>query len=102
MATEGSVEERTEFPGGKDFPYVLKKEEGITEMDTLFSDNCISILVPGRIAEQWTKTDVVGFDNHLDLENGEKLFLLIEKDFACIDHTTEDQSDMYPNPNKTC
>ena len=30
------------------------------------------------------------------------LYLLIEKDFACLDHSSEDQSDNYENPNKTC
>ena len=33
---------------------------------------------------------------------GKDLFLLIEKDFVCLDHTFEDQSDNYPNPNKLC
>ena len=28
--------------------------------------------------------------------------LLIEKDFVCLDHTLEDQSDNYANPNKVC
>jgi hypothetical protein len=36
------------------------------------------------------------------LEDGTLLTLLIEKDFACLDHVDEDQSDNYPNPNKTC
>jgi len=27
---------------------------------------------------------------------------LVEKDFICLDETTEDQSDNYENPNKTC
>jgi hypothetical protein len=26
----------------------------------------------------------------------------VEKDFVCLDHTDEDQSDNYPNPNRTC
>jgi hypothetical protein len=102
FATEGWVEEKTVFPGGINFRYVLSREDGITEMNTRFSHNCISILVPASIAEEWTSTEIVGFDNNVELENGDKLFLLIEKDFACLDHTTEDQSDMYPNPNKTC
>jgi hypothetical protein len=28
----------------------------------------------------------------------EKLHLLVEKDFTCLDNVTEDQSDNYPNP----
>lgn len=31
-----------------------------------------------------------------------KVNLLIEKDFVCIDNTTEDQSDNYPNPSLNC
>jgi hypothetical protein len=47
-------------------------------------------------------TDVIGFDNTIDMDNGRKLFLLIEKDFVCLDHTLEDQSDNYENPGKVC
>jgi hypothetical protein len=32
----------------------------------------------------------------------QELFLLIEKDFVCLDNTFEDQSDNYPNPNAVC
>jgi hypothetical protein len=32
------------------------------------------------------------------MENGKELFLLLEKDFVCLDETIEDQSDNYPNP----
>ena len=102
FGTEGRVEERTEFPGGIIFRYALIKEKGITEMNTRFSENMVSIHVPMSIAEEWVNSDKVGFEEYIDLGNGNKLFLLIEKDFACLDHTTEDQSDMYPNPNKTC
>jgi hypothetical protein len=38
----------------------------------------------------------------MPLGNGQSLKLLLEKDFVCLDHTDEDQSDNYPNPNKTC
>ncbi len=42
---------------------------------------------------QLDNTDEVGFEN----EQG-KLFLLVEKDFTCLDNVSEDQSDNYPNP----
>nr|WP_262492994.1 hypothetical protein [Mucilaginibacter paludis] len=38
-------------------------------------------------------TDNVDFNT-----NDGKLYLLIEKDFACLDHVAGDQSDNYPNP----
>jgi hypothetical protein len=52
--------------------------------------------------KNWTDTDLVGFQHEYDLRNGTKLFLLVEKDFVCLDNTFEDQSDNYPNPNGPC
>lgn len=45
---------------------------------------------------------MVGFNNKMPLDNGEHLFLLVEKDFVCLDNTFEDQSDNFPNPNAVC
>ena len=46
----------------------------------------------------WKKSDRVGFQHTMALEKGKELFLLLEKDFVCLDETIEDQSDNYPNP----
>jgi hypothetical protein len=51
------------------------------------------MFMPNAMAEEWTSTDQVGFEN-----NGGQLYLLIEKDFKCLDNVAEDQSDNYPNP----
>lgn len=98
----GYLEERTVFPGGAAFHYRLEKK---TEAETLladFSANTITIFVPDHVAEEWTNTETVGYNHTLPLSDAKELFLLIEKDFVCLDHTFEDQSDNYPNPNKTC
>jgi hypothetical protein len=47
----------------------------------------------------WINTDQTGFEYFMDLEGTEdKLYLLVEKDFTCLDKVDEDQSDNYPNP----
>ena len=78
----------------------IKKDA--VQMTADFSDDKITMHIPSSIAEEWTTTDIVGFNNNLDLGNGQSLFLLIEKDFKCIDNTTEDQSDNYDHPLITC
>lgn len=98
----GVIEERTEFLNNSSFYYRLEKKNEIANIEASFSNNRISIFVPENIAQEWANTDVVGFDNKMNIGNGKELFLLIEKDFACIDHTLEDQSDNYPNPNRVC
>lgn len=102
MRDKGSVEEKTEFPDGNSFSYRLESATGIEEIQTSFGENRIIIFVPLKMANEWTGSDTVGLSNEINLPGNKKLSLLIEKDFACIDHTHEDQSDMYPNPNKTC
>ena len=54
--------------------------------------------MPARMAKEWVTTEKVGFDTWMDVDNGEKLYLLLEKDFKCLDETVEDQSDNFENP----
>ena len=98
----GFVEERTEFPGNSYLVYRLEKKNAVSEPEASFTTNCICIFVPENMAEEWTNSDTVGYSNEIITGPGKKLSLLIEKDFACIDHSLEDQSDNYPNPNKVC
>jgi hypothetical protein len=98
----GFLEEETEFLNGSSFHYRLERKTGIENMEASFSGNRICIFVPENMAREWTTTDVVGFDNKMNTGDGKELFLLIEKDFVCLDHTFEDQSDNYENPNKVC
>ncbi len=98
----GYLEERTEFPGGPSFYYRLERNGGIENLEASFSGNKICIAVPGKMADEWTTTDIVGYDHKMKMGEEKELFLLIEKDFVCLDHTLEDQSDNYENPNKVC
>lgn len=98
----GYLEERTIFPGNAFFRYRLEINNEIENMSASFLENTITVFVPEKIAREWTATEVVGYNYTIPLENGAALSMLIEKDFVCLDHTFEDQSDNYPNPNKTC
>ena len=93
----GKIEERTNLNGGV-FSYSVRLDENVRELMAEFHDNTISLLLPEKILGDWDTNDQVGFQNTLRLENGDMLFLLLEKDFACLDNTIEDQSDNYPNP----
>ena len=101
FATEGYVEERTEFANSS-LVYTVKSSEGET-LSADFANGNITLYVPVNTLQQWASTDMVGMDYNMPLPNGRQLYLLIEKDFKCIDApVTEDQSDMYENPLKAC
>jgi Family of unknown function (DUF7009) len=93
--SEGLVEEQTAFAGG---PFIYSIET--VDQDQLsvdFIGGRIFLRMPRPMVEELFQTERVGFEG-LD----GRLQLLIEKDFACIDRTEEDQSDNYPNPRIIC
>lgn len=98
----GYLEEKTEFLNGAEFYYCLERRPGMDELQASFENNRITVFVPEHTAAEWTTTEIVGYDTKIQLGEGKELLLLIEKDFVCLDHTMEDQSDNYPNPNKSC
>ena len=97
---EGYLQESTHF-GNATFSYALKQAD-IANLGADFQDNTITVLVPTDIASEWVSNDIVGFDHHMDLPNGDKLYLLVEKDFKCLDNTHENQDDNYEHPKGVC
>jgi len=91
FSSNGYIEE-TIFFGTRKLVYALQQSL-VDELTADFKDQKIVLYVPAAIMEEWTTTDRVGFEN-----NNSSLYLLIEKDFKCLDNVAEDQSDNYPNP----
>lgn len=101
LAGEGHLEEQTNFTGSK-LVYELQSVNTTTELSAVFENNKITIYIPNTFAKSWVHNDVIGINTNMQTDGGETLFILIEKDFICLDETTEDQSDNFVNPNKTC
>ena len=88
---DGYLEETTNF-GSQVFKYALQRT--ICEYLTAdFTNNTITLYMPAALALEWTGTDRVGYEN-----SSNEMYLLVEKDFKCLDNVAEDQSDNYPNP----
>ena len=93
----GRIEEQTDFDGSIfSYSVVLVKNAG--HLTAVFEYNTIALLLPEEVLGDWATNDQVGFKNTMKVKNGKELFLLLEKDFTCLDNTIEDQSDNYPNP----
>jgi hypothetical protein len=101
FAKNGYLEDKTEF-GNATFTYALANDANAQSLSATLEGVKITIQVPDAVAENWISTNEVGFQHKQLLSNGKELFLLVEKDFVCLDNTFEDQSDNYPNPNAHC
>lgn len=88
---DGYIEEATNF-GCQTLLYALQSTDE-SELSATFFNNKITLLMPDIMITEWALPDKVGFSYQ---SNG--LFLLVEKDFKCLDNVAEDQSDNYPNP----
>ena len=91
LAREGYLEDCVNF-AGTPLIYALQITEG-NELTCSYIDNKITLNMPRVAIESFANTDVVGYDNQ---DSG--VYLLVEKDFTCLDAVNEDQSDNYPNP----
>ena len=101
FAKTGYLEEHTEF-GNATFTYALANDAEVLTLSAKMEGAKITMQVPPNLAKNWTSTNEIGFQHKQPLSNGKELFLLVEKDFVCLDNTFEDQSDNYPNPNAHC
>ncbi|GAB2688978.1 hypothetical protein GCM10027037_09530 [Mucilaginibacter koreensis] len=91
FAHEGVVVEKVHI-GDETLTYVLQRFAG-PQLTATLKNNIITLNVPEQMADEWINTDRVGFDC-----KGDPLYLLVEKDFTCLENVDEDQSDNYPNP----
>ena len=101
LAETGYLEEQTLFPNNH-LIYALQSNAQAPELFASFRNNKITIHVPESFTKEWPANNIVGLDTKMPISETESLYLLVEKDFVCLDETTEDQSDNFENPNKNC
>ena len=101
LASGSSLHDNTHF-GINTFGYSVQPVNNGGDLSASFANNIITLNVPKSLLKEWPTNSVVGFESKMPVEKEGHLHLLLEKDFKCLDKTTEDQSDFYDNPSKTC
>ncbi|MFN8318141.1 MAG: hypothetical protein U0V54_01845 [Saprospiraceae bacterium] len=101
FSAEGYVAE-TCAVGPMQLTYALKSEDMEAPLSACFDSNLLVVSMSSKLAGPWFESPEVGYRHLAHTNVGEELFLLVEKDFVCLDETFEDQSDNYPNPNSNC
>ena len=63
------------------------------------SDSKVTVRLPESSVRAWANSEQVSISGEQQHNNGEKLVILVEKDFACLTpREGEDESDMFPHP----
>ena len=101
----GTWSAETPLPGGR-LKYTLLLSKSDAAMSANWASDslgaCLTVVIPEPMATEWKAPDAVSMRGSVDVPNGPSTTLLVEKDFACLDNTEEDQSDNFPNPNAIC
>jgi hypothetical protein len=100
LAKVGQVQE-TLILGSTDddlFVYTLESSAKAFAIQATLQKNRILIEVPAQTAARWATGDEVGLEAMLSVGGGRELQVLIEKDFACLNGTDEQNRDTFPNP----
>lgn len=93
----GRVEETLHFPHGRRLRYALQAQPDADQLAARFGDDGITLVMPDAWVQPWGTTDRVGFEATQPLDDGEGLYLLVEKDFQCL-HKRPDEEDAFPHP----
>jgi hypothetical protein len=95
----GIVTGRTTFPGGRHFGYTVESSPASVKPGAYFSESVITVRLPESLVRAWAGSEQVSIGDDQLLDDGDRLSILVEKDFACLaPRKGEDESDMYPNP----
>jgi len=103
--SEGLVRGRVHFDGLNVFEYVFESSPATVAPEARISNNVMTVRVPNADVQEWAESEQVSISAEQLLDDGNRLKILIEKDFACLaPRDGEDESDMFPHPNEneTC
>lgn len=101
IRSEGVVRQHVEFAPGKRLAYELRTvRDG--RVGASFDEECIRVTLPRAVAERWQEPEEVSIRHEQELPGGERLTILVEKDFQClVPRDGEDQSGLFPNPQES-
>jgi hypothetical protein len=105
LAERGGVRDSIRFGDGIALTYALETDPKAREPRARYVGQLVSVVLPAATVRRWVSSDEVSIEGEQPIGGGERLRILVEKDFACLQpRTGEDESDMFPNPQdgKTC
>ena len=99
LRQDGLVQSRTEFPGGREFNYAVESSPASVNPGAFLSENVLTVRLPETMVLAWATTEQVSIEGEQLLDDGQRLSILIEKDFACLTpRDDEDEAETYAHP----
>jgi hypothetical protein len=96
----GRIEETIHFTAAPEatLTYALESALRSSPVSVRYGSREITVILSQDRARIWGAEDEVGVYTTLDMGPAGSLEVVVEKDFACLDRSDEDNSDAFANP----
>ena len=96
----GRIEETIHFTAAADatLTYALESALRSSPVSVRYGPREVTVILSPDRARIWGAEDEVGVYTTLDMGPAGSLEVVVEKDFACLDRSDEDNSDAFANP----
>jgi hypothetical protein len=96
----GRIEETIHFTAapGATLTYALESAIKASPVTVRYESREVTVILSEERARIWAAQSEVGVYTTLDMGSAGSLEVVVEKDFACIDRSNEDNSDTFANP----
>jgi hypothetical protein len=96
----GRIEETIRFTAAPEatLTYALESALSSSPVSVRYGSREVTVILSQDRARIWGAEDEVGVYTTLDMGPAGSLEVVVEKDFACLDRSDEDNSDTFSNP----
>ncbi len=93
----GRVQEITLFGPQAQFCYALEAVD-TPHIEAEYNNNTITVRVPRAMAHDWATSELIGLSAEQKIAENVNLYLIIEKDFACLNPRGDEDADTFAHP----
>ncbi len=95
------IQETTHFGSAREaqFTYALEIALQTAPIQLRYESQTITVFLSDNHARQWGEASEVGIYGVIAIDPGISLQVTIEKDFACLDRSDEENEDTFQNPH---
>ena len=99
LLESGRIEETIHFStdASAHLTYAVEHSGAGSAITVRWAPRHVAVVIPSEQARRWGNSQVVGLYGEVDTTHG-VLELAVEKDFACLDKSDDENADTFPNP----
>ena len=100
LAEGGVIQDEVHFTGNPRDAWIYRivRRQALSAPTVEFNERQVSVVVGDEDVRMWFGTEEVGIYFSLNIGVHGVLDVALEKDFACLDRSDEENSDTFPNP----